>query len=471
MMIRILKFNIVLVFSLFLIARAGPPKVWYDMIGSAYLENQSYRVLERLCDETGGRLVGTEVNRKALQILKGELEELGCEVQLEKFRMPGWVRGNDEIFMLSPTLRKIKAVALGFVDSTTPFTASLVYAVNGFRENYDDVDAKNKIVLVTSQKPKGRTPILRQEAIEIAAGKGAKTILFINSNKGVLNMAGTGDFQGNPTKIPAFSLTNEEGLWLKRLTEKSILPKLKVSVKSYCEEIETANIVLRMPGQMKEKIVVGAHIDSWDLGQGGIDNGLGTAILFDVARLMRQYSPQNYYSLEFVWFNGEELGLFGSKKYIEMHQKNDIIAMINMDMTGSPTGFNAMGFDEFLPVLEELKNELDGFNLYQGVISRPWTNSDHMPFMFQGVPTLSLVAHLDPEMGRYYHSLGDTFDKVNIKYLSEAAAVVSILVYRLANDKKFNYSKKNPEQLKEMLKKFKLDDRLKRQKEWPFGSN
>jgi Zn-dependent M28 family amino/carboxypeptidase len=110
-------------------------------------------------------------------------------------------------------------------------------------------------------------------------------------------------------------------------------------------------------------------------------------------------------------------------------------------------------------------------NLAKGVISRPWTNSDHMPFMLAGIPVLSLQATLDPEMLSSYHNAADTFDKVNIKYLSEASAVVSSLVFFVANSSDFEFQHKTAEETVKMLEKFGLDQKLKKQKEWPFSSN
>lgn len=254
--------------------------------------------------------------------------------------------------MKSPTERKLQAVALGYVDKTPTFTANVIFAKYGFDEDYKNLDVKDKIVLVTQEAPQGKEQLLRYQALDIAVKHGAKAILYINDRSGFLNLAGMGNFQGNKTKIPAYSLTYEEGKWLERLIEKNLSVKIEMTTNSFCKEINSANIVASLEGKVKSKIVIGAHFDSWDLGQGAVDNGVGTAILFDVARLLKTFSPNNYYSIDFVWFNGEEFGLWGSKKYVEMHKQDSIIAMINMDMTGTPTGFNVMGFDEFIPFLK-----------------------------------------------------------------------------------------------------------------------
>lgn len=441
------------------------------MVGSAYLENKSYNMLERLCDEAGGRILGSVVNEKAMSIMKDELKKIGYDAKLEKFSIHGWVRGDDQVIMKSPTERKLQAVALGYVDKTPTFTANVIFAKYGFDEDYKNLDVKDKIVLVTQEAPQGKEQLLRYQALDIAVKHGAKAILYINDRSGFLNLAGMGNFQGNKTKIPAYSLTYEEGKWLERLIEKNLSVKIEMTTNSFCKEINSANIVASLEGKVKSKIVIGAHFDSWDLGQGAVDNGVGTAILFDVARLLKTFSPNNYYSIDFVWFNGEEFGLWGSKKYVEMHKQDSIIAMINMDMTGTPTGFNVMGFDEFIPFFENIKTQLNGFNLSSGVVSSPGTNSDHMYFMFDGIPTFEIQAHLDENMYKFYHERGDTFDKVNEKYLSDASAVVSVLVDKLSNATNLKFKRKSEHEMVELFKHYGLDKKLKNQGEWIYKEN
>ncbi|MBL0177218.1 MAG: Zn-dependent exopeptidase M28 [Ignavibacteria bacterium] len=187
------------------------------------------------------------------------------------------------------------------------------------------------------------------------------------------------------------------------------------------------------PGASAQKIVVGAHFDGWDVGQGAVDNGIGSAILFDVARLLKRYSPANDLTVEGVWVNGEEVGLVGSKKYVEMHYKDSIVAMINMDTTGSPTSFSAGGTDALVPFLERIAKALNGFSISPSIGNSAGTNSDHQPFMLHGIPTIAVWGKLDPDMVSHYHDLGDSFDKVSKRYLSDAAAVASVLAREMAN--------------------------------------
>jgi Iap family predicted aminopeptidase len=445
----------------------GMPE-WDPMIGAAFTDNDSYRFLQRLCDEAGGRLTGSPGNEKALTILREELGRHGIESRLERYSFSGFERGEDEVTMLAPINKRLRAVALGNVDRTPTIEAPLVYASQGAEEDYTGIAAKGSVILVTSEAMPERPELLRSEAIGIAARHGATAILFINERPGGITTAGMSNFHGQPSPIPAYSLTLEEGKWLQRLAAAGKEVRMRIVTDSRVREVKTANAVVTLPGKVEAKLVVGAHFDSWDVNQGAVDNGIGSAILFDVARLLKRFSPDNYYTVEFVWFNGEELGLWGSRKYIEMHAGDSIVAMVNMDMTGSPRGFTAMGFDPAVPLLKDIATKLNGFDLSTTIGNSPWTNSDHQPFMLHGIPTISPTAHLDKEMVSHYHDLGDSFDKVSRKYLAEAAAVVSVLVRELANDRSIAWKRRSDSENIEFFKKHKLEDRLRKQKEWPW---
>jgi hypothetical protein len=438
--------------------------------GAAALENQAYRLLREISDQAGERLPGTAANRKACEILTGELQLAGYTPRTESFSMPGWFRGNDSVLMTVPFEHELKAVALGYTQAEPPFEGEVIYLKQGSEKDFINAEVKDKIVLVSSEAAAGQPRLLRQEVISVAGRKKGLAVLFINERAGALNLAGTGDFDGHQLPMPAFSLTREEGLWIRRLLEVKQKVILKISVNSHSRDIRADNLIASLPGESTRKIVLGAHFDSWDLAQGSIDNGLGTAILYDVARLMKLYSPRNRLSIEFVWFNAEELDLFGSKNYVKLHRDDDIAAMINLDMTGAPTGFNAMGFDEFIPLLQELADSLQGYDLSEGVTSRPWTNSDHMPFMLQGIPIITLNARLDEDIRHTYHSQSDTFDKVNGKYLSDAVAVMTLLVRKLVNTQQITFSRKSGEDMVKLFRKYGLDQKLKKQNLWPYQS-
>lgn len=440
-------------------------KVWEELIAFPYLYNRGYEVLRRICDESGGRLVGTVESEKALNILIEEGKKDSLFIRLEKFQMPGWVRGEDSVVLLSPRNHKLRAAALGFNDKSEVITTEIVYAKYGYEEDYKGLEVSGKIVLVTQERPKNKEELLRYEAIEIAARQGARAILFINDKPGGIVLAGVGNFQGLPNSIPAFSITYEEGSSLKRLIERGITPRIRLQSNSFCKSLESYNAIFTIEGKSRRKVVIGAHFDSWELGQGAIDNGVGIAVLYEIARNLRRVNNLDR-TIEFVWFNGEELGMWGSKRYVEQH-KAEIDIMINLDMPGTPRGFNAMGFNDLKCILDTIVKNIEGFDLNQGVVNSPWTNSDHMYFMFEGIPCVTLLGFMDEPMYRHYHDFGDTFDKVNKRYISDAAAVVSILTFELSKANR-NMTKLSREEIKKLLLDNHLDTRLRKQKEWKF---
>jgi Iap family predicted aminopeptidase len=376
------------------------------MIGSAFLDNASYDMLMRLSDEAGGRWIGSAQNEQGLRILGEELARHGLTSRLERFTVPGWVRGADEVRMLEPSDRVFRAAALGYVHTTAAFEAALTWTNRGYREDFDSTSVSGRIALVTQERLPGREALLRSEIIGLASDAGARAVLFINDKRGGMLLCGMGNFQGDPTPIPAFSITWEEGQRLRRLLERNTAVRMRITTASYCTEVQSANLVCTLPGRSEEKIVIGAHFDSWDIGQGSIDNGLGTAILFDVARILHSLSPQNERTIEFVWFNGEEMGLWGARKYVEQHRGEKIHTAVNMDMVGSPRGFNAMGSEHLIPTLKAVADACAGFDMSRGIMNQPWTNSDHQPFLLAGIPAITPLGHLDEHMVKTYHDFG-----------------------------------------------------------------
>ncbi|MFZ1730781.1 MAG: M28 family peptidase [Bacteroidota bacterium] len=461
-----LSFIIAVFFALSVSAQS--PVLHQRMAGSAVLDNASYDMLRRLSDEAGGRWLGSPENEHGMQVLMEELRGIGLTPRLESFTVPGWVRGADEVRMVAPADRVFRAVALGYVDRTPAFEASLVWVNRGLTEDFDTCTVTGQIAFVTQEDLPGKELPLRSEIIRFAAAAGARAVIFMNNKKGGQVLCGMGNFQGDPALVPAYSITWEEGQRLKRLLDHSTPVRMRITTNSHCAPVEGANIVCTLPGKSEDKIVIGAHFDSWDIGQGSVDNGVGTALLFDVARILASIAPSNERTIEFVWFNGEEMGLWGSRKYVEMHESDRITAMVNMDMTGSPRGFGAMGNDHFLPLLNELVSEFRGYDMSSGVINSIWTNSDHQPFMLAGIPTITPLGHLDKETVVTYHDFGDTFDLVNKKYLSEAAGVVSVLTYELANRESIPFVHRSKLETMEYLRKGNLEERLKRQGEWHF---
>ncbi|MBD5777891.1 M28 family peptidase [Pelagicoccus sp. NFK12] len=440
----------------------GDQAVRERLMGAAFLDNQSYALLEEMTNLYGGRLAGTESNEKSLQLLEDALAANGIAHHRESFTFPGWERREDHAALVHPLQRTLRSIAMGYVDQHAPFTAELVYLGRGSDEEIP-ANAHGKIGLLAANVK------LTQDSIQaFATENGIKGLLLTNRKNGGQLLARTANYSGDASPIPIYSVTEEEGHWLKRLIESEQKPEVRLSTQSIVKEITCDNLVATLPGKTSKKIVIGAHFDSWDLGQGALDNGLGIAQAYDITRLIHKINPENHYTIETVWFNAEEFGLFGSYAYMERHQDAEIVAMLNMDMVGNPLGANAMGFASLIPPLKEFSQGMGGLSLPKPVVNAPWLGSDHMPFINQGIPSITLNAPIDPEAVAFYHDFGDTFEKVDKEVLSKSIGILSLLTYQLANDPELDRPRLSQEETIELLKNARLDLRMKRAGIWPF---
>lgn len=432
------------------------------LMGAAFLDNQSYHLLEEMTNLYGGRLAGTDSNEKSMQMLQQALNAHSIANHRESFTFPGWERREDSATLLHPLKRELRSIAMGYVDQHPTFNAELVYLGKGSESEIPE-NARDKIGLLAANVK------LSQESIQsFATNHGIKGLLLTNRKNGGQLLARTANYSGDPSPIPIYSVTEEEGHWLKRLIESGQHPRVQLSTRSVVKDISCDNLVATLPGKVSKKIVIGAHFDSWDLGQGALDNGLGIAQAYDITRLIAKINPENHYTIETVWFNAEEFGLFGSYAYMERHKDDDIVAMINMDMVGNPLGANAMGFVSLIPSLKQFSQSMGGLSLPRPVVNAPWLGSDHMPFINHGIPSITLNAPIDPDAVAFYHDFGDTFEKVDKETLSKSIGILSLLTYQLANDPELDRPRLTQEETIELLKNARLDVRMKRYNIWPF---
>ena len=270
-------------------------------------------------------------------------------------------------------------------------------------------------------------------------------------------------------RIPIYNVTQEEGYWIRRLLERGQAVRVRLHTRSHCEEIETANIVATLPGRTADTIVVGAHFDSWDLGQGAMDNGTGTAQVYAIAKVLKAHSPVNERTIELVWFNGEEQGLWGSRVHAPTMKDRPVAAMINLDMVGFPLSVNSLGYDDLLPLLERYNASLGEKKLKQGVGNINWFGSDHTPFQLEGIRAITFGGLIPPESVRYYHDFADTIDKLDPKLIPESTAAIATLVYRLANEPGLTTTRVSAADTEALFRKFALETRIQSVGLWPFA--
>lgn len=457
--------TLVMGFFALAVASAQPVQAVQDAImKEAGADQSGHEFLTRLCDDFGGRMTGTPGNRGALERTLAELTELGIEARLEPFKMPGWVRGKDEVEMLAPVRRPLRVASLSYTQPHEQFEAEVVDIGQGRDEDFAGLEAAGKVGLLAPN-----TTVPRGQYEKAAVAHGMRGILFIDRVAGGQLLARTGSFTGEPLRIPVYSITQEEGNWIGRLLKRGQTVRISMVTRSHCEEIETANIVATFPGRTADLVVVGAHFDSWDLGQGAMDNGIGTAQLYVIAKMLRAHAAQNLRTIQLVWFNGEEQGLWGSRVHAPTLHDRPVAAMINLDMVGFPLSVNSLGYDDLLPLLERYNASLGEKKLKQGVGNINWFGSDHTPYQLAGIRSITFGGLIPPESVRYYHDLADTIDKVDPRIIPESAAVIAALAYRLANEPGLTTSRVSAADTEALFRKFTLETRMKGVGLWPFA--
>ncbi|MDP2137827.1 MAG: M28 family peptidase [Candidatus Didemnitutus sp.] len=422
---------------------------------------EAHAMLARLCDDFGGRLTGSAANRGAMEQLANELRALGYEPEWNTFTFPGWERGDDRVELIEPFARPLRVAALAYTQPHAAFDA-VVVDLGDFEPGKlsPGLELAGKVGLLSPT-----TRLTTRDFARLAAEQGLRAVLFINREAGGQLLARTGSFVGEALPVPVYSITQEEGRWLQRLLARERPVRVRMETRSRCRDVETANLVLRLPGRSPERVVVGAHFDSWDLGQGALDNGLGTAQLFAFAHALRGQTLAR--TLELVWFNGEEQGLWGSRHAAATLGDAPVVAMINLDMVGVPIAVNALGDESLVPALERWEQQRPA-RMPQGVQNINWFGSDHTPYQLAGVRAVTFNAPIPRESVRYYHDLADTIDKLPEKIVVESTVIIAEVMLALVNDAELGAWRRTPAATQKLFTDFGLEPRMRAVGYWPF---
>lgn len=422
---------------------------------------EAHEILVRLCDDIGGRLTGSPADRAAIARLEAELRARGLTPRIEPFRMPGWERGRDEVAMVAPVARVLRVAALAYSEPHARLEGDVVDLREGKAADYPADLARGTIGLYGPG-----TPLQTGEIVALARERGVAALLLVNREGGGQLLARTGSFVGAPLPLPVYSITQEEGMWIRRLLQRGERVRLRVETRSKSREVDTANLVLRFPGRTPDRIIVGAHVDSWDLGQGAIDNGIGVAQLLALARVLQGRDLNR--TVDLVWLNGEEQGLWGSRVHAKAVAGEPVVAMLNLDMVGVPVGVNALGDETLLPFLERWNRDRGERKLAQGVQNINWFGSDHTPYQLEGIRAITFNAPIPREQVRYYHDLADTIDKVPEALIVDSVEVIADLLLALDREADLTAWRRPPGETPALFTRFGIDRRMRAVGFWPF---
>ena len=432
--------------------RAGLPKEAIaaadKILAASKTRRAAYEWLTALTDGYGHRLSGSASLERAIDFAVASMKKAGLSnARREKVMVPHWVRGKESARVTSPVERDLVMLGLGGSVGTgaKPIKAEVlvVDSIDALKAAGDK--AKGKIVLVNKAMPAfdpktnetgyGATVGIRWLSANEAGKLGAVAALIRSVTAKSFRAAHTGamaPYEKDGPKIPAAALAPEDADFLARAAQKGpVTVELSMEAKTL-PDAESANAVAELTGRERpdEVIVIGGHIDSWDVGEGASDDGAGCAMTLDAALMLKELGLTPKRTVRVVLFTNEENGLRGGKGYFEAHGKEKHAAAMEADFgAGAPRAFHMKTPPELTVRVKSwapLFTDLGVTELKEGR-----TGADISPLEEHGTPCFEIV----PDGGHYFdlhHSVADTIDKIDPQDLQKNAAAIALMTYLLA---------------------------------------
>ena len=465
----------------------GTKPALVKIAGEAMIDSHAFQYLTELSDDIGSRVTGSPAERKAEQWGVAKMKAIGLEnVHTEKYQLwRGWTRGMAQGELLEPIRRPLHVDAMGWTGSTPAGGAEgQVVTVNLFDIEEEVKHASRlsgKIVLVIMQG----APKKNEESLFAifgdflkAAGK-AGAVAVIGGQAGSkapgMNLTHTGilgfdaDFS-----IPVLSMTAEDQGQLERYVEsgKKVLVRFNVQNTFSNGPAESANVVGEIRGREspEQVLVVGAHLDSWDLSEGTTDNGTGSASVLGSADAIVRSGMRPRRTIRFVLFTGEEEGLDGSFAYMKQHQSeiaNHLGNLVLDEGQGPVKEFMLGGRDDLLASFRPFAQSLASIGKIP-VNDKVESGTDTLPFSMAGLPGINMNQD-SPDYKYTHHSSADALEAVKPEVLAQNAMLMALTAYWIADRPERFASPWPAEKTAKMLRAQHQYEMLNAFHIWPFG--
>lgn len=446
--------------------------------------SRAYETLKEATETIGHRLTGSENGAQAEQYAYNLLKDYGYEdVEYFDFSVTAWARDSVSLgIRLGKQAESIPFAVVSLAHSPVAYSgeSKVIDIGNGLRNDFEKhKDAvKGKFVLLNlwlDGSDSTAKNLHRTEKTALAIEYGAAGAIFINGVEGDVLLTGAASVTADLIPIPAVCIGKESGEDLRALLKMGTV-RAEIGMKNKSEMIQARNVMATVPGRERpeESIVIGGHLDSWDLSTGAIDNGIGSFTVLEIARVFKSLNLKPRRTVQFVLFMGEEQGLLGSTAWVEHLEEagelGRIKYMLNLDMTGNPIGFRSMGRKKAEPWLKEIGAKIQEVDtIFRNTLSSgAGLHSDHQPFMLRGIPILALESNLDRSVYRFYHSDGDDFSLVNEKHLDNCVRFTAMILYALADAEQLPAPRLDDISTRNFLVDQGLKEKLVLGKEWKW---
>ena len=457
-------------------------KILTIVMGSSPMEEN----LRRLTDEVGGRVTGSPEMAKAVEWGVGAFRAAGIDVHREKYTLPvTWSERDTRLELLGPVKFPVRLKAEGW-SPATPAGAIEANIVDVGYGNEDDFRkagrlVKGAILLVHSDIGSTWADLFNEYLrppmiIEHAVKEGARAILWMGARERLLLYRHTNSLTGEIDRIPQAVVAREDAM---RLARSVVTYPGKVRARFDMPNkiggpIEQENVVGEIRGYEKpeEVVVLGAHLDSWELGTGALDNGCNAALVIEAARAIKATGLIPRRTIRFVLFSGEEQGMFGSWQYVRAHrpEMDKTRAVIVYDSgVGRVRGYSLTGRGDIENGIRDVLKPLDSWDVTHHTLEGD-IGTDNWDFALEGVPTF-VAGQDEANYLPNYHAASDTFDKVDLRELKINTALAAVTAWGIADRGEPIGKRLSRQEVEALLRETKLDERMKQLGYWESWQN
>ena len=421
-----------------------------SVAGQGMMNSHAFGYLTELSDDVGGRVTGTPAAQKAIEWAAAKMKAIGLEnVHAEKWQMwRGWSRGTAEAELLSPVRHRLSIDAMGWTGSTVPggvegdVVPVNMYALDDEMKTPDHWKSKVLLVMATGKPPKDADNLFARLGDFLRAAQKAGATAVIGGQGGSksagMHLTHTGilGFQAD-FAIPVVSMTAEDQGQLERFLDRGKTVRMRINVQNQMTPgpVESANVVGEIRGRTnpEQVLVVGAHLDSWDLSEGTTDNGTGSASVLGAAEAIVRSGQRPQRTIRFVLFTGEEQGLLGSFAYVKQHHAEmaNHLGDLVLDTGQGPVEQFQLGRDDLADALRPFLSTLRSFGEFK-VNGDTMFGTDTGPFLLAGLPGIHMKQD-SPDYKYTHHSAADALEAVKPEVLSQNATLMALTAYWIAD--------------------------------------
>ena len=410
------------------------------IIDAAIENHDAYARLTELVDRFGARISGSVALERAIDWMLEEMEQDGLDnPRTDAVMVPHWVRGRESLQMVLPRPRELPMLGLGGSIATPPGgIRAEVLVVSSYEELEERADeAGGRIVLFDVPFTSYGETVQYRSGGAIAAsrvGAAASLVRSVTPYSQQTPHTGNSRYEDGVPKIPHAAITVEDAEMLHRMQDRGERIELLLRMEARTlPDAPSRNVMAEITGSEfpNEIVVLGGHIDSWDVGQGAMDDGGGVVAAWEAVRLIRELGLRPRRTIRAVGWTSEENGGPGGPQYaIDHADELHVLAMESDGGTFKPSGFGFTGSDEAFVRITEIGTLLD--RIESGTITRGGGGADIGPLMQTGVPGMGLSVD-GTRYFWYHHTDSDTIDKLDPDEVALCVATMAVIAYVVAD--------------------------------------